>query len=151
MQVVCNPGLKARHWDRMSDVVGFDIKPAPDTTLVTFLEYGLKDHLEKLEEIGASAAKEHQLETTMKKMKEDWKNMSFELLPYRDTGVCILSAVDDIQVLLDDHIIKAQTMRSSPYIKPFETEMKKWEDKLISMNSILDVWLKVGAGLQASS
>ena len=35
--------------------------------------------------------------------------------------------------MLDDHILKAQTMHSSAYIKPFEQEMKEWEEKLISM------------------
>ena len=35
--------------------------------------------------------------------------------------------------MLDDHILKAQTMHSSAYIKPFEEEMKEWEEKLISM------------------
>ena len=35
--------------------------------------------------------------------------------------------------MLDDHILKAQTMHSSAYIKPFEEEMRLWEDKLISM------------------
>ena len=40
-----------------------------------------------------------------------------------------------IQVMLDDHILKAQTMHSSAYIKPFEEEMKEWEDKLISMQA----------------
>ena len=41
-----------------------------------------------------------------------------------------------VQVMLDDHILKAQTMHSSAYIKPFEEEMKEWEDKLISMQAI---------------
>ena len=33
-------------------------------------------------------------------------------------------------------------MHSSAYIKPFEEEMKEWEEKLISMQDILDAWLR---------
>jgi len=57
--------------------------------------------------------------------------------------VSILTAIDDIQLILEDHIIKAQTMKGSPFVKPFEKEMNDWEAKLMSMQQITDNWLKV--------
>lgn len=43
---------------------------------------------------------------------------------YRDSGTYILTTIEEIQILLDDHIVKTQTMKNSPYIKPFESTIQ---------------------------
>ncbi|XP_039631019.1 dynein heavy chain 3, axonemal [Polypterus senegalus] len=145
LSTICNPGIKDRHWEQISEIVGFDVKPDASSSLINMVDIGLSKYIDRLEEIGASASKEYSLEKAMEKMKSEWADTNFNFVKYRDTGTSILSAVDDIQVLLDDHIIKAQTMRGSPFIKPIEAECKEWEEKLVLMQDILDAMLKCQA------
>ncbi|XP_042293782.1 dynein axonemal heavy chain 3 [Sceloporus undulatus] len=145
LSIACNRGMKDRHWEQISDVVGYEIRPDETTSLMNMLEYGLSKYIEKLEPIGAAASKEYSLEKNMEKMKSEWANICFTFVKYRDTDTSILSAIDDIQLLLDDHIVKTQTMCGSPFIKPIEAECRRWEDKLVTMQEILDGWLKCQA------
>lgn len=64
----------------------------------------------------------------MLKMMEDWDSINFNLIVYRDLGINILFFVDDIQIILDDQIVKIQIMRGSFFIKSFEVEIKVWSD-----------------------
>ncbi|XP_072866108.1 dynein axonemal heavy chain 12 isoform X6 [Chlorocebus sabaeus] len=145
VSILCNPGMRAHHWKQMSEIVGYDLTPDSGTTLRKVLKLNLTPYLEQFEVISAGASKEFSLEKAMNTMIGTWDDIAFHISLYRDTGVCILSSVDDIQAILDDQIIKTQTMRGSPFIKPFEHEIKAWEDRLIRIQETIDEWLKVQA------
>ncbi|KAJ8668953.1 hypothetical protein QAD02_000212 [Eretmocerus hayati] len=140
-----NPGMKARHWEQVSEIVGFPIKVDAAMTLAKVIDFGLDDYVPKFEAISEAATKEMNLEKALIKMHADWEDIDFLINPYRDTGTHVIASVDDIQLLLDDHLTKAQTMKNSLYIKPFEKETLEWEAKLYLLQDIIDYWLKVQA------
>uniref|UniRef100_A0A8C4EB11 Dynein axonemal heavy chain 12 n=1 Tax=Dicentrarchus labrax TaxID=13489 RepID=A0A8C4EB11_DICLA len=137
--------LLARHWGQMSEIVGYDLTPDSGTTLRKVLKQDLAPYLEEFESISAAASKEFSLEKAMQTMVHIWDAISFHHQPYRETGVSILTALDEIQTMLDDQIVKTQTMRGSPFIKPFENEIKVWEERLLRIQETIDEWLKVQA------
>ncbi|XP_032895202.1 dynein heavy chain 3, axonemal-like [Amblyraja radiata] len=143
INALCAPGIKQRHWTLMSRKVGFSITPEESTSLSDILQLGLEKHLEDLSHISSQASKEYTLEKALSKMRKDWEEVDFTFVRYKDTSIDILAAQDDIQVLLEDHIVKTTTMKGSPFILPFKDEISAWESKLWLMHNTLESWLRV--------
>ena len=124
LRVFYNPGLRERHWKQLSEISSVDLNGS-ELTFGKLLELEIEKHVENFEPIAEGAAKELSLENALKKMKIEWETVDIPLANYRDSEtVFILSNLDEVQALLDDQITKSQTMRSSPFIAPFEDEMK---------------------------
>ena len=56
-------------------------------------------------------------------MEVEWAEMSFETKPHRNSGTSILKGIDEIQQLLDDHIVKTQVgLTDTPITDPSYTQ-----------------------------
>lgn len=100
ISIMCNPALKERHWDEMSSIAGYDVTPDAGTTIRKLQEAGLIDLLDQFEIVSVSANKELQLQQNLEAMIQEWKSVTFTLSPFKETGIMILSQLDDIQVRL---------------------------------------------------
>lgn len=143
MGIMCNDALLPRHWEEMCDVAGFDITPDAGTTLNKMMQMGLEPDIDKYEVISTSAIKERQLLTALTKMQSEWEDMKFKTSLYKETGLSIISQLDDIQAMLDDHIIKTLSMRGSIFVKPYEDKVKAWYEKITRVNDTIEEWGKV--------
>ena len=86
LHTLCNPGLRKRHWDQISEANGKPVVYDDNSSLHDMIEAGLHRIVDQLEEIGSAATKEFALETAMEKMKQEWSNVCFECVAYRESG-----------------------------------------------------------------
>jgi len=138
IQSLASKALKRRHWEQLSELLGKNIDPEEDLTLQQLLDLDAAHHIDKIQEVTTAAEKEYNLERSMNAMMKEWETIEFEVKAYKESGTFVVGGIDDIISLLDDHIVKTQTMRGSPFIRPIEKECKEWEYKLKYAQTLLD-------------
>lgn len=83
IQTLGNPGMKLRHWDRVSEIIGFPLKADDSLSLAKIIDLGLDEFIPRFETISESATKENNLEKGMEKMIKEWAEMEFGCNPYK--------------------------------------------------------------------
>ncbi|KAH8941010.1 hypothetical protein BDL97_14G015200 [Sphagnum fallax] len=137
------PGMRDRHWDQISTALEMDVHPTEAFTLTTAINMGLLHHLEAIQEVSDLASKEYSIEVMLQKMQDEWKSLELMIQPYKATGTYIMKIEESTLQQLDDHIVLTQSMSFSPFKKPFEEAISKWETSLILASEIIDEWLQV--------
>ncbi|CAD7701708.1 unnamed protein product [Ostreobium quekettii] len=146
VEELSNPALKQRHWEDIFHIVGMEVPQKEDGagyepfSVADLMGHNVLGRLEEIQVVNASASKEYSLEKALEKMKLDWEGVDFRVVEYKDTGTYIVGGTDEIQALLDDQIVKVQSMRASPFIGPLEKECAEWDDLLTTLQDILDNW-----------
>jgi dynein heavy chain len=57
ISILCNPGIRDRHWEKMSTIFERNLKPDTGTTLRKVLQLGLEPYMERFEQVSAGASK----------------------------------------------------------------------------------------------
>eukprot|EP01063_Lacrimia_lanifica_P030854 TRINITY_DN4987_c0_g4_i2.p1 TRINITY_DN4987_c0_g4~~TRINITY_DN4987_c0_g4_i2.p1 ORF type:complete len:4157 (+),score=1788.38 TRINITY_DN4987_c0_g4_i2:76-12546(+) len=136
------PGMKDRHWQELSKELGFDVMPNVQlTSMHDVYNLELQLHQDTIMKISDVAMKEFGIEEQLTTMQKDWEAMAFGIDPYKNTGTYIMKGVDDIQQMLDDHLIITQSLAFSPFKKIFEDEITTWEATLRLAQEILEEWV----------
>ena len=135
-------GMYDRHWDQISEGVGFDIRPVEDFTLTTVIEKGLENHIPLCEEVGEKAAREYNIECMLNKMQNDWTGINFLTPQFKQTPTFYIAGFDEAMNMLDEHIVTTQAMQFSPFRGPFEEDIIKWNDKLLLVSDTLEEWVR---------
>ncbi|KAF8823129.1 dynein heavy chain family protein [Cardiosporidium cionae] len=140
IEALCADYIHQRHWAEVLMHVSSGNAHRFHLTLKELLEIGVLDNLELLERVALRAQKEFTLEQSLTSMQEEWKGIKFSMRLHSDEKTPILASIDDIQMLLDEQLIKTQTIRCSPYIKPNEGACIEWEAQLMQFLDLLEVW-----------
>lgn len=83
IQTLGNPGMKPRHWEKISEIVGFPILVDDSLSLEKVIDFNLVDYIEKFEAISEAATKENNLEKALDKMMKEWADLKFDILVYK--------------------------------------------------------------------
>ena len=136
------PGMKDRHWSELSKELGFEVQPNVTlTTMHDVYNLELQLHQDSIMKVSEVAMKEYGIEEQLVNMKADWDKLLFIIEPYKETGTYIMKGTDEIQQMLDDHLIVTQSLSFSPFKKQFEADIDEWEASLRLAQDILEEWV----------
>jgi len=88
-----NLGLKDRHWEKISEIIGFPLHPNQNLTLSKIMDYNLDEFVPKFEVVSDGASKETALEKKLHAMEEEWKDLYFTLMPHRLIDLLLIMVV----------------------------------------------------------
>lgn len=167
-----NPGMRERHWEGLADKIaetqGTEHRAIELETLALYQvvdswhmhEPGVLPSVLAVAEV---SSKEYAIERSLDKMLGLWQPMEYNVFEYRETKTFVIKGTDDINTLLDDHIVATQAMSFSPvryllplarfngdaltplvlkqYKKVFEERIAGWENTLKLVQDITTEWL----------
>ena len=139
VRYLSTPAMKRRHWEVLCEEV---VEESIDRrcSLELLLELGLMARLDLIERIAVRAEKEYGVEKSIRTMQEEWRDVCVDVVQYKETEGSVLTKAccEQIFDLLDDHLVKVQTVLTSPFVKPMLSIAQGWQHRLGYAHSLIE-------------
>jgi dynein heavy chain len=147
---LCNKDLKDRHWEGICDIFGLkEINKDDKKFTLSYFEssdiFKVKEKLERLKDISQRATQEASNEKALNDMIALWDEQLFQTKEWKKTGTYVLlgTNVDELLILQEEHLLKTQTMKGSPFAEVIRPRILEWEQWLDRTAKIMDEWKKL--------
>ncbi|KAG5499789.1 hypothetical protein GH5_03924 [Leishmania sp. Ghana 2012 LV757] len=136
-----HPGMRERHWTGLSEKLGMKLVPG-DTLMLLEDCQPLLVHRATIVSYCEVAAKESQIEATLKEMRAKWESKCFIVEAYKETGTYILKDTSEVVEVLDEHLNLVQQLQFSPFKGYFEEAITDWERSLNLISDTIEKWME---------
>ncbi|KAG3199655.1 hypothetical protein PC128_g5128 [Phytophthora cactorum] len=155
-----NPAMKERHTKAVSELTGIDFTSEEAITLLKLLENGAFEMISEIVDISCNATQEQQIERALNEIRDEWEATSFQLVPSRhpitsSTALAPLLTTDDsesevlnlvvekecgdrIVSLMEDHLLRLQTLSCMSHAGPFIVEIAMWQNFASEMGEVVE-------------
>ncbi|KAG4061843.1 hypothetical protein PC123_g3275 [Phytophthora cactorum] len=155
-----NPAMKERHMKAVSELTGIDFTSEEAITLLKLLENGAFEMISEIVDISCNATQEQQIERALNEIRDEWEATSFQLVPSRhpitsSTALAPLLTTDDsesevlnlvvekecgdrIVSLMEDHLLRLQTLSCMSHAGPFIVEIAMWQNFASEMGEVVE-------------
>ena len=132
IRALTTKGLEPSHIAKMAKKIGFSEKTDITKETLANME-NAEQHIQFLEGEAEFALRQYSMYNSLQDMKKAWEPLNFDTLEWKGVSYILTGeAVEQLSEKLDEHIIKTQSMRGSPFIQPFKEELFAWEDTLMN-------------------
>ena len=101
MLLICNPGMRDRHWEEIKASTGLNIPMDEQPTVSTMMEIGLHHYTKDIEETCVSASKEFGLQIAMNKMEGE-NNVNMNMCYVECVVIIVIQILIQILILISN-------------------------------------------------
>ena len=137
------PAIRPRHWEqlKMQLDTDFDLDDEASFCLQRLMDAHVETQAEFIANMAVAAREELKIETNLDKIVLFWEEAVLTIEPYQ--GYHKITAVEDINTALTEHLMMLSSMKMSRFVDSFRPRVVQWEQLLSQVADTIEGLLGV--------